>query len=728
MKGNTGTMKERREEKGSRAVIAASVTILMALLISTVLIFSSAAPDDDGDQVLGAVDHVEDGIKYTVLTEDLILNTGTMSAGIDVSGEGLADLEIQGTITIAPITYTVTIIRADGFQSCTALEEIVIPSTVTVMGNRAFEECTALKKVDLGGVTDIGQYAFNRCASLTEIDTSSVETFRYASFYGCVGLSSIDFSSATGFGNFAFSHCSGLTSVVIPEGVRETAPYLFDSCTSLTSVTLPSTMEDIRGNTFRNCTALESINTEMVINVYDNAFRNCASLVGPLDLSSVKTIGYMSFYNVRISSVDLSSVETIGREAFNTCTNLTSVSIPASTTFIDIYAFANCASLAAFVVDDANSDYCAVDDILFSKDERTLHVYPPAKEGATYTVSKDVTEIARYAFLGCKNLEAINVEAGNLDYVSVDGVVFTIDMKTLDIYPAGKKDRSYTVQDGILTIAEGAFRMNESLEMIALPASITDIGNRAFQNCRNLVSLNLSNVQVMGDNVFINCDSLKVVTLPDGFVVTSAMMMPADAVLVFVNGDYVTVSATIVGSVVTLDILTPDGFAVKTLKVGTSSGMDDVRGSSASWTFDAGQHKEVYVTLVTGPGYTIIIPPVPGGHFEYRPQGEDIWRDVVNGKVFVPDGWAVELSGVPDEGYEFAWDNAIHREAADPTGKLKISPTSGGTITGTFSLIKENDDDDEDDKAYSSFAALMLVIALLVLLLMILIGFAVKKR
>jgi hypothetical protein len=177
--------------------------------------------------------------------------------------------------------------------------------------------------------------------------------------------------------------------------------------------------------------------------------------------------------------------------------------------------------------------------------------------------------------------------------------------------------------------------------------------------------------------------------------------------------------------VVTLNIVTPDGFAVLSTKVGTSSDKDDIRGSSASWTFDAGQHKDVYVTLTTGPGYTILMPPTTGGHYEYRVQGEDIWRDVVNGKVYVPNGWAVELRGVPDEGYEFQWDNAIHRDAADPTGKLKISPTSSGTITGTFSLIEE--DEDEDDEV-SYFAILILLVVFAVLLLLILFGGIFEKR
>jgi hypothetical protein len=358
------------------------------------------------------------------------------------------------------------------------------------------------------------------------------------------------------------------------------------------------------------------------------------------------------------------------------------------------------------------------------------------------------------AFIGAINLESITVEAGNLDYCAEDGVLFTADMSELVLYPAGKKGTSYTVPDSVSVIGGSSFRSNKNLEKIVLSDSVTDLPRRVFQDCSSLTDINTGNIKTVRDNVFFNCTSLesvdlsnvtsiaadglayldgvKIITLPEGFILTSGMGISQEVmgslVVVFVSGNYKSVSAAIVDSVVTLNIVLEEGYAVGSVKVGTSSGDDDIQGPSASWTFDAGQHKEAYVTIERVAGYTITIPTSPGGHFEYRPLGEDIWREVVGGKIAVPtgwtpEGWSVEIRGVPDEGYEFKWDDERHRDIADPSGKLRLTPTSNITMTGTFTLIKEA----EEDKA-SFFATIMLLIAFAVLLLLIMMGAAIKKR
>ena len=62
------------------------------------------------------------------------------------------------------------------------------------------------------------------------------------------------------------------------------------------------------------------------------------------------------------------------------------------------------------------------------------------------TVPDSVVNIGYAAFRYCNNLTEIQVESGNRAYCSLDGVLYSADMKTLYLYPGGKS--------GVLTIPQ----------------------------------------------------------------------------------------------------------------------------------------------------------------------------------------------------------------------------------------------------------------------------------
>ena len=99
-------------------------------------------------------------------------------------------------------------------------------------------------------------------------------------------------------------------------------------------------------------------------------------------------------------------------------------------------------------------------------------------------------------FAGCSNLEAVNVYAveGSAQghFWSSDGVLFDngtgdVAAAKLVFMPMGKTGE-YTVPDGITVIPEGAFA-NSLLSKITIPASVTLIGQKAFDSCKNLTSV-----------------------------------------------------------------------------------------------------------------------------------------------------------------------------------------------------------------------------------------------
>jgi hypothetical protein len=254
-----------------------------------------------------------------------------------------------------------------------------------------------------------------------------------------------------------------VTSITIPESVTSIGDYAFYQYTGLTSITIANSVTSIGYAAFQSCTSLTSITIpDSVTSIGDFAFRECTSLTSVTIGNSVTSIGYAAFYE---------------------CTSLTSVTIPDSVTSIGDYAFNRCSSLTSITIPDS------------------------------------VTSIGEYAFYGCSSLASITVDAGNLNYSSVDGVLFNKLQTVLIQYPAGILDESYAIPDSVTSIGSGAFVASSSLASLTIPDSVTSIGDYAFNRCSSLASVTIpDSVTSIGDYAFVDCSSLTSVTLPILFI------------------------------------------------------------------------------------------------------------------------------------------------------------------------------------------------------------------
>ena len=130
------------------------------------------------------------------------------------------------------------------------------------------------------------------------------------------------------------------------------------------------------------------------------------------------------------------------------------------------------------------------------------------------TIPDSVTEIDSSAFEGCTSLTAISIATGNQNYVSVNGVLYNKDKTTIICYPAGKKDKNYTITDGAMSIGYSAFYGCTSLTSITIPNSVTSIADSAFYGCTSLTSMTIPNsVTSISDNAFANCTSLTAINI-----------------------------------------------------------------------------------------------------------------------------------------------------------------------------------------------------------------------
>lgn len=100
--------------------------------------------------------------------------------------------------------------------------------------------------------------------------------------------------------------------------------------------------------------------------------------------------------------------------------------------------------------------------------------------------------------------------------VMVDGAIFSSDMKTFIKYPADGSETEYVIPEGVTNIGERAFDGCANLVRITLPNSITTIGDNAFSWCTSLEDINIHDgITEIGRRAFMNCHKLKEFRVPN---------------------------------------------------------------------------------------------------------------------------------------------------------------------------------------------------------------------
>lgn len=140
----------------------------------------------------------------------------------------------------------------------------------------------------------------------------------------------------------------------------------------------------------------------------------------------------------------------------------------------------------------------------------------------TITIGVNVKRIGEWAFTNNSGLIEFIVKEGNTDYSAVDGVLFTFDKETLLYYPAKKgvvstrnefnlevlTIPSYTVPDGTKVIRKLAFYNCKLLESVILPDSIKDIEEKAFFYAEGLSNVILPEGLIsIGKDAFAFCSN-----------------------------------------------------------------------------------------------------------------------------------------------------------------------------------------------------------------------------
>jgi hypothetical protein len=133
------------------------------------------------------------------------------------------------------------------------------------------------------------------------------------------------------------------------------------------------------------------------------------------------------------------------------------------------------------------------------------------------TIPSNVTSIGQQTFNGCSKLTAIDVNGDNTTYRSNDGILYNKAQTTLVTYPVGKTDASFTIPNNVTTVGTYAFYNSASLTSIIISTNITAIEASAFENCRGLTSITIpGNVKTIGTRAFYDCRGATSITIENG--------------------------------------------------------------------------------------------------------------------------------------------------------------------------------------------------------------------
>ncbi|MCL2246367.1 MAG: leucine-rich repeat protein [Lentimicrobiaceae bacterium] len=311
-------------------------------------------------------------------------------------------------------------------------------------------------------------------------------------------------NGVTGIGDAAFGACK-IPLITIPNSVSTIGDYAF-AASGITSLTIPNSVTTIGELAFFNCTALISVTLPNSITSIGNyAFRECFFLTTINIPNSLTSIAEGLFYVCRsLSSIIIpNSITSIGKWAFCDCP-IASITIPGSVTAIGDYAFYYCLWLTSIEVENGNPNYVSDDGILFNKNKTTIISYPSNRAPGEYQIPNSVKNIGNGAFDHCV-LTSIIIPDG----------VTTIGDRAFDNCIALP---SITIPNQVISIGEYAFSFCLSLTSITIPEKITTITEGAFEGCLKLTSIILPNsITSIGDIAFLCC-GITLITLPNSLI------------------------------------------------------------------------------------------------------------------------------------------------------------------------------------------------------------------
>lgn len=321
-----------------------------------------------------------------------------------------------------------------------------------------------------------------------------------------------------------FANNGNITNLKVGKNLRGIGNYAFIGCTSLNSIDLGNGLDTIGNWAFANCLNITQINLDISSTITilgDHAFYNCQGMTQFTMPIAVQKIGDSAFegcFNMEIIELCGNgknvALNEIGSNVFKDCAKLSYLQLPATymESDIDISLLKGCTSLRYVSVPNANANFketagnFGFEDFKAQVPEEFYFEGPGNSE--IHTTATEYEFAFKYLDEDCyeiiKSERDVNGQVtgtatyrvnshNELIYFLMSGIMNHVDMpNTIGPYK-------------ITVINSGSFKGNCNLTTIAIPSSVVEIKNGAFQGCHNLKNVIFKepvNVTAIGENAF----------------------------------------------------------------------------------------------------------------------------------------------------------------------------------------------------------------------------------
>jgi len=229
--------------------------------------------------------------------------------------------------------------------------------------------------------------------------------------------------------------------------------------------------------------------------------------------------------------------------AFEYCTSLKSVEIPASVEIVEDYTFSSAFNLASVTFAAGSMvqslgryafSYTSIETIILPdglrdlgdnafrecKKLKSVEIPAPVKiigdntflsavnlASVTFAAGSMVQSLGRYAFMYCESLKSVEIPA-SVEIVGDYAFYFADSLETLTFAPGSV----------VQSLGKRAFGFCDSLKSVEIPASVEIVGDFTFFKAINLASVTFaagSLIQSLGQYAFSGT-SIETIILPDG--------------------------------------------------------------------------------------------------------------------------------------------------------------------------------------------------------------------
>ena len=367
---------------------------------------------------------------------------------------------IPESVTYNGKTYPVASIGGYAFAGCDELTSVVIPSSITTINQNAFNGCTGLQSVECKSTTP----PVCKENVFSGVSTQNVRlTVPAESGYG--------YMTTEPWKNFGMKYeINGDTEISV----------LNYNIISNTEVEVTSNIpRRYRGDIVIPSETTIDGKKYTVARIGEEAFDNCSDMTSIVIPNTITSIGYESFFACTgLTSVEIpNSVVDIGENAFNLCSGLVSIKIPNSIKSIGNYAFYQCDRLSAVYITDIEA-WCKIDFGISSSNPVSYakNLYLNNELLTNLEIPNTINTIKPFTFYNCINLNSVTIPSSvtkieNFAFCGCCGLI------------------SVEIPNSVKSIGLSSFSGCSGLKNVTIGNSVKNIDNFAFEDCTILTSV-----------------------------------------------------------------------------------------------------------------------------------------------------------------------------------------------------------------------------------------------